>query len=62
VPRRRLRPRRRSAPCDWDDPAAREQLVDELVRDANAVQAALERDQLEGAAGEAVELSALIAG
>src|SRR5215211_639847 len=24
-------------PCDWDDPAAREQLVDELVRDANPV-------------------------
>jgi hypothetical protein len=23
-------------PCDWDDPAARETLVDALVRDANA--------------------------
>ena len=29
-------------PCDWDDPAAREALVDELVNDALAALAALE--------------------
>ena len=34
-------------PCDWDDPAAREQLVDELVRDAGAALAALEGEALE---------------
>jgi hypothetical protein len=49
-------------PCDWDDPAAREQLVDELVRDAGAALAALEGEALAGAAREAAELLALVAG
>ena len=38
-------------PCDWDDPAAREALVDELVKDA-----------LAGPAGEAAALLTLVAG
>jgi hypothetical protein len=49
-------------PCDWDDPAAREQLVDELVRDAGAALAAVEGEALAGAAREAAELLALVAG
>jgi hypothetical protein len=49
-------------PCDWDDPAAREQLVDELVRDALAALAALDGETLTGAANDAAELLALVAG
>jgi hypothetical protein len=49
-------------PCDWDDPAAREQLVDELVRDAGAALAAVEGEALAGQAAEAAELLALVAG
>src|SRR5215207_2665813 len=49
-------------PCDWDDPAAREELVDELVRDAGAALAAVEAEALAGAAREAAELLALVAG
>src|SRR5215210_5046750 len=49
-------------PCDWDDPAAREQLVDELVRDAGAALAAVDGEALAGAAREAAELLALVAG
>lgn len=49
-------------PCDWDDPKAREALVDALVGDANAALDACEGHQLEGALGEAVELLALVAG
>ena len=49
-------------PCDWDDPAAREQLVDELVRDAQAALAAVDGEALAGAAREAAELLALVAG
>lgn len=33
-------------PCDWDDPAAREALVDELVRDALAALGALDGEEL----------------
>jgi hypothetical protein len=49
-------------PCDWDDPDAREQLVDELVRDAGAALGAVEGEALVGAAREAAELLALVAG
>ena len=49
-------------PCDWDDPAAREALVDTLVKDAMAALSALDGETLpEGTAG-AVELLALVAG
>lgn len=48
--------------CDWDDPAAREALVDELVRDALAALEALEGEELAGVAGDAAELLALVAG
>lgn len=49
-------------PCDWDDPEARDALVDALVRDATAALAALEGEKLEGAAAQAYELLALVAG
>ncbi len=49
-------------PCDWDDPAAREALVDALVKDALAALAALEGESLEGAAADAAELLATVAG
>jgi hypothetical protein len=49
-------------PCDWDDPAAREALVDELVRDAQAALAAVDGEALAGAAREAAELLGLVAG
>ena len=49
-------------PCDWDDPAAREALVDELVIDALAALAALDGREVPFAAGDAVELLALVAG
>jgi hypothetical protein len=49
-------------PCDWDDPAAREALVDELVTDALAALGALDGQQLPLPAIEASELLALIAG
>ncbi|WP_373188786.1 transposase, partial [Mycobacterium marinum] len=49
-------------PCDWDDPKAREALVDALVRDARAGLDAVDGRELEGALGEAVELLALVAG
>ncbi len=49
-------------PCDWDDPAAREALVDELVRDALAALGALEGHRLPAAAADAVDLLALVAG
>jgi hypothetical protein len=35
-------------PCDWDDPKAREALVDALVRDAQAAVTALEGHELDG--------------
>ena len=49
-------------PCDWDDPKAREALVDALVRDAQAALAALDGRQLDGVLGEAGELLGLVAG
>ena len=55
-------PRPGKPPCDWDDPAAREALVDELVRDALAVLDALDGEELAGPVREAAELLALVAG
>ena len=49
-------------PCDWDDPAARDALVDDLVKDARAALAALEGEALVGAVAEAAELLAVVAG
>jgi hypothetical protein len=49
-------------PCDWDDRAARDALVDALVRDADAALAVLHGRELTGALGEAAELLALVAG
>jgi hypothetical protein len=49
-------------PCDWDDPTAREALVDALVRDAQGALEAVDGRELEGALGEAAELLALVAG
>jgi len=49
-------------PCDWDDRAAREALVDALVRDAHASLLVLDGRELAGALAEAAELLALVAG
>src|ERR1022692_756541 len=49
-------------PCDWDDRAAREALVDALVRDALAGLAALDGQAIPTNATFAVELLALVAG
>src|SRR5215813_8446524 len=49
-------------PCDWDDPAAREALVDELVRDALAALGALDGQPLPLPAIAAADLLALVAG
>jgi hypothetical protein len=49
-------------PCDWDDPAAREALVDELAKDALAALGALDGQVLPLPAIEAAELLALVAG
>lgn len=49
-------------PCDWDDPTAREALVDALVRDAQAALAVLDGHELDGPLAEAAELLALVAG
>jgi hypothetical protein len=49
-------------PCDWDDPKAREALVDALVRDAQGALAALDDHQLDGPVAEAAELLGLVAG
>jgi hypothetical protein len=49
-------------PCDWDDAAAREALVDALVKDAHAALAVLDGHSLEGAAAEAASLLARVAG
>jgi hypothetical protein len=48
--------------CDWDDPAAREALVDELVHDALAALAVLDGVLLARTARDAAELLALVAG
>jgi Transposase DDE domain/Transposase domain (DUF772) len=49
-------------PCDWDDPAAREALVDALVSDAHAALAVLGGRRLAGPVAEAAQLLALVAG
>ncbi|KZS65177.1 hypothetical protein A4G26_27755 [Mycobacterium kansasii] len=49
-------------PCDWDDPAAREALVDGLVKDAHAALRVLDDHELEGPLGQAGELLGLVAG
>ena len=60
-------------PCDWDDKAAREALVDALVRDAQAALAAVEAQQVTGPVAveaqqvtgpvaDAVQVLALVAG
>jgi IS5 family transposase len=48
--------------CDWADPAAREQLISQLVADAQAILAALEDVELDELQTEAVGLLALVAG
>ena len=50
------------AHCDWDDPRARQELVNRLGADAAAVLAALEGRKLDGALSEAAELLAAVAG
>jgi hypothetical protein len=49
-------------PCDWDDAAAREALVDALVRDCHAALGVLHGQKLPGPVGEAADLLALVAG
>jgi len=49
-------------PCDWDDPGAREQLVDALVHDALAGLAVVDGEALVPAAADAARLLALVAG
>ena len=49
-------------PCDWDDPAAREQLVDALVHDALAALVVLDGEPLSGAARDAADLLGIVAG
>ncbi len=49
-------------PCDWDDPAAREALVDALVHDALAALAVLDGMELTTPARDAADLLALVAG
>lgn len=49
-------------PCDWDDKAAREQLVDELVGDCLGALAAIDGKPLGGSARSAADLLALVAG
>jgi Transposase DDE domain/Transposase domain (DUF772) len=49
-------------PCDWDDPKAREALVDALARDARAALEALDGHELDGPLAEAADLLGLVAG
>jgi Transposase domain (DUF772) len=49
-------------PCDWDDPAARDALVDALVGDARLALAVLEGEELAGAVADAAMLLAEVAG
>jgi hypothetical protein len=49
-------------PCDWDDPQAREDLVDALVRDGLEVLKELEGRTLEGELKRAAELLATVIG
>ena len=48
--------------CDWDDDAAREALVDALVRDCLAVLGVLDGEELHGALADAAQLVAIVAG
>ena len=48
--------------CDYDDPAAREELVDALGRDAHALLAALEGQELDSGLARAAELLAGVTG
>ena len=48
--------------CDYDDPAAREALVDALARDARAVLGVLEGRELEPVLAQAAELLAAVTG
>jgi hypothetical protein len=49
-------------PCDWDDPAAREALIDALVGDCHAALAVLDGQHLPAPLSEAASLLALVAG
>jgi hypothetical protein len=49
-------------PCDWEDPAAREELVDALVRDGRMALEVLHGAELAGAVAEAAELLAVLVG
>ena len=49
-------------PCDWDDPAAREALVDALVRDALGVLAVIDGQQLPAKGVEPAHVLATVAG
>jgi hypothetical protein len=49
-------------PCDWDGPAAREALVDALVRDAHGALSVLDGRELSQPCAPAAELPALVAG
>ncbi|WP_204800655.1 transposase [Mycobacterium riyadhense] len=49
-------------PCDWDDPKARESLVDALARDAQAALEVLDGRELDGPLAEAAQLLGLVAG
>ncbi len=48
--------------CDWDDQAAREALVDALVKDCLAALSVLEGEELDGLAADAAQLLALVSG
>nr|WP_239656938.1 hypothetical protein [Mycobacterium riyadhense] len=48
-------------PCDWDDPKARESLVDALARDAQAALEVLDGRELDGPLAEAAQLLGLVA-
>jgi hypothetical protein len=48
--------------CDYDDPAAREELVDALARDARALLAALDGQELGPGVAQAAELLATVTG
>jgi IS5 family transposase len=49
-------------PCDWDDPLARDALVDALVRDATAALGVLDGEALGPLPRQAADLLALVAG
>ena len=48
--------------CDWDDEAAREALVDALVKDCLAALRALDGEELTGAVADTAQLLAIVAG